>query len=319
MLRKSFYAVLLLASSSSLALAGQPYVYPAPPAGFDPMTASNDAVQAYGFPARPAPNDPNYPAWINAVKGEANGAIHRVTPTFKADFHGMKVSHAPMQLPKGSNISEPTVGSTNWSGYATLRQFTPGVQLYDYWVVPTLVLPSVCNGLGAWQGNWKGADGFNNGTVEQAGTLEAIDCSGNQYIPAAWYEDYPNGSVFFANINNGDYVHLVLTLTNTSMSVYFIDYNTFQSWSFNVPFSVIAQLSSVEGIAEAPLVNGQQTVFGPNSSGNWTTYNDYTRNPSTNPTSPTEYIINMLSPYTGKQITSATPTAINLTVYEPEY
>lgn len=46
-------------------------VYPKPPPGFNPVTASDAQLEAYGFPPRPpgaSPSSPAYQAWLTAVE-----------------------------------------------------------------------------------------------------------------------------------------------------------------------------------------------------------------------------------------------------------
>lgn len=90
----------------------------------------------------------------------------------------------------------------NWSGYAVTssQQFT---KVSTEFTQPTVTCPVP----GAWTLFWVGFDGFNNGTVEQAGT--AATCSyGTNPTPSyyAWWEMYPTNNIQVAplNIKPGD-------------------------------------------------------------------------------------------------------------------
>lgn len=50
--------------------------YPSPPAGFDPLTASNTHLQTFGFPPRPPGSDPGALAtWSTAVESAKSGSV----------------------------------------------------------------------------------------------------------------------------------------------------------------------------------------------------------------------------------------------------
>jgi hypothetical protein len=75
--------------------------------------------------------------------------------------------------------------SLNWAGYAATSS-TPFTGVTASWVQPA----ATCTGGNQYAAFWAGLDGYNNSTVEQAGT--EVDCSGNTPAYSAWYEFYPN-------------------------------------------------------------------------------------------------------------------------------
>ncbi len=150
-------------------------------------------------------------------------------------------------------ISDDTVTSTNWSGYAVeaASKFT---DVKGSWVEPKLA----CFSFGAkYSSFWAGIDGYSSQTVEQLGT--DADCNGflrPSYY--AWYEMYPAGSVEISTtqypVKPGD------TLTGEvaiSGSTYTLSLHSSEGWTFTHT-STTAGLtdSSAEVVAESPEVCG---------------------------------------------------------------
>jgi hypothetical protein len=69
------------------------YAFPAPPANFNPATASPEQLQAYGLPPRPnqQANPKGYASWLNAVS-----IPNRITPVLKqTDIYSRPMQEAP--------------------------------------------------------------------------------------------------------------------------------------------------------------------------------------------------------------------------------
>lgn len=302
----AFGAAVLLGSSSAIALAAPPVVNYTPPAGFSPLTASNDALTTYGLP--PKPNKDNveaYSAWLGMVTNQSP----RVDPKFHADFNGLPVQHGPMKLlgnggtENGASVNNPTVNSTNWVGDVVVRQYTSGVTIYASFVIPSVHLPSICNGYGAFLSQWPGFDGFNDNVVRQAGALSAVTCAGEEYIPSLWYQAYPETtSIFFGDAQTGDAISVAVTVSGSTMQVYAIDLSRNEAWSFTQPLTQPSPLQSAEWIDEAPYVGGAPSVLAVPSNNADGSAHDSTANPASNPTSAVQYSVNMYSPFTGKEI-----------------
>jgi hypothetical protein len=83
------------------------------------------------------------------------------------------------------------VQSTNWAGYATTRPRHPFRYLQATFFVQYI---NCSTNPDSFSAHWAGLDGFDTGTVEQAGVLAA--CQGG--IPAydAWYEMFPDFPVY---------------------------------------------------------------------------------------------------------------------------
>ena len=150
-------------------------------------------------------------------------------------------------------ISNDTVTSTNWAGYAV--EATPKfTDVKGSWVEPKLA----CFSFGAkYSSFWVGIDGYSSQTVEQLGT--DADCNGflrPSYY--AWYEMYPAGSVEISPtqypVKPGD------TLTgevSVSGSTYTLTLHSSEGWTFtNTSTTAGLSDSSAELVAESPEVCG---------------------------------------------------------------
>jgi hypothetical protein len=173
----------------------QPYFYPAPPAGFDPLTASGADLATYGFPARPAETSPVYAGWarmVTAAKIRVAGPI--VSAAFATHHPATNVAQS-MTPALGGYYTYP---SENWSGMTLVSQsgyfMANGSYIYGAFTVPTLTKPQNCaisSGVAMWVGfDGSGAPGIANGNndVLQAG-LFGDPCLGDYYAFTEWWTD----------------------------------------------------------------------------------------------------------------------------------
>jgi hypothetical protein len=143
---------------------------------------------------------------------------------------------------------DSSVTSTNWSGYAvTGTGFTNAV---GSWIVPALT----CKSGTEYAVFWVGIDGYNDGTVEQAGT-EGV-CSGTSAIYSAWYEFYPATPILTISsitVKPGDVMESAI-LYDTATSEFTVEIkNVTTGKSYSTASTVSgAERSSAEFIAEAP-------------------------------------------------------------------
>ncbi len=141
----------------------------------------------------------------------------------------------------------PTL-SYNWSGYAVTSS-----QPFNY-VHSQFVQPAVsCTGAhNRWTANWVGFDGFNNGTVEQDGTF--AHCGGPKAatpIYEAWYEMYPNPSVFVFPVHAGDVMDTTASYAGGKFTLTVSDLSSGRT-SSNVAVCGVCTRSSAEWIVERP-------------------------------------------------------------------
>jgi len=220
-----------------------------PPAGFNPLAATDEEIATYGFPPRPPQNDADhYAQWARAMaaaKKRWNGEL-KVTDI----WHGPKRPAAAP--PEVSALWEtgPTVGySYNWSGFvnsSTLTEWSPTGSFYM--VVSEFNVPvaqqafnssatksgNICDGGLDLESSWNGIDGFGDQyAVLQGGTMSASYCDGSstgtQYW--AWIEWWPNPSLGEFPVNPGDDIYVATYDTSATQGYVFLEDLTTQTWS----------------------------------------------------------------------------------------
>lgn len=180
------------------------------PAGFNPLTASNEDLGKYGLPLRPdAQADPKgFSHWTRGMMA----LQYRAAAQVQAMPYSSKNMVLASNQPATQTISaKPTQYlSLNWSGVANTNKRTTWSDTYSFdyvesiWNVPAAQAPfkACANGIGGAKGrpgfyeaSWNGIDGFSNGDVVQGGSLSLADCHGsvdNEYLGwVEWYPSYP--------------------------------------------------------------------------------------------------------------------------------
>lgn len=280
----------------------------APPASFDPLTASDQDLQYHGFPPRPSQvlEPKAYAVWERAIKASKT----RVTPTLEqtAIFHG------PAAQKNGKNV-EPTAGSNagsassyNWSGYVDFSgasSYGPSSYYYlysDYIVPPARQAFGACTGSWDYSSSWVGIDGWGSSDVLQAGSESDAYCyagSTAQYY-SAWYEWYPYGEVRIGSfpISPGDELFVeVWHSSQTQGYAYLVDYNKNQAVSigFTAPAGTYLLGNSAEWVVERPSVGGSlATLTNYIADPFWSAYAYTSAGTMYNPSSSTAYGITML-------------------------
>jgi hypothetical protein len=179
----------------------------APPAGFDPINASDEELAYHGFPPRPNQNtDPkSYATWVRAMNASANRIVPKLEPT--------SIAHRQSGTDQDVNAAAlenkvPTPGPhdnnliiANMSGYVAQSGTTSYGANSFYYIVSNFVVPVAqqagCTGGWAYASAWDGIDGFGSSDVLQAGIEFDAYCSGFTHAAyySAWYEWYPYGEV----------------------------------------------------------------------------------------------------------------------------
>jgi len=242
--------------------------FAAPPAEFDPLSASPSELDQYGIPPRPDPSEAV--PFANWKKLVTSPQIRRTDLTVKATnvFHG-NLRNAKIQ---GEAANTTAVNSDNWSAYAVTGKkntFTANNSfVFANWTIPAVGVEN-CNDTPYMSSQWVGFDGaFVSDDVLQAGT-EVDGCPSNYY---AWYEWYTGDCTensagrpcysFGLNlpINPGDLMAGEVWFTTGAPHghAYLINYTTGQSASvaFNQPSTsysgAIYQGNSLEWVVERP-------------------------------------------------------------------
>ncbi|MGO8677091.1 MAG: G1 family glutamic endopeptidase [Limisphaerales bacterium] len=150
------------------------------------------------------------------------------------------------------------VSSLNWSGYAATGAMDTVTGVSGAWTVP-----AVTGGAG-YSALWVGIDGFDDGTVEQLGTMQEVVTVSNgrrgtttqaQYY--AWVEMYPAGMVELNPstypVKPGDAITASVTCSG---DVFTLTMSSSEGWSYkDVATSASAGRMSAEWVAEAPSSN----------------------------------------------------------------
>jgi hypothetical protein len=192
--------------------------YPAPPAGFNPLTATEEELASYGFPPRPdkAAHPENFAHWTRAMMS----ARHRVNGEIKAHpemKNGPAIVRNAQPKAQSEIVGTATalqLESSNWSGVANTNTLTKwnskssvDIVASEFNVPVVQQAFDVCDGGYDWEVSWNGIDGAKNGDVLQGGSSSQAYCANNKpqqfyYAWVEWYPSYPILEVF--NVNPGD-------------------------------------------------------------------------------------------------------------------
>jgi len=230
-------------------------VYPGAPAGFDPTTASDEELQAYGYPRRPDPNDKKaYGMWRRAV-GSTRIAAELVPNPGR--FH-----RANQQLATVSTVKNTTkVLSSNWSGYSLVGGSPVFDEVVGIWVVPNI--GSQFESFTGYSSMWVGIDGnCKCNDLIQDGTEQEWVNGVAKY--SAWIEFIPESEIVIKNfpVSPGDIIYATSSVgikDGVITGFYFMaNYNTNISLSASLamPEGDTFSGQSAEWIVERTEVNG---------------------------------------------------------------
>jgi hypothetical protein len=225
---------------------GHEHIYHVPPAGFNPLTATDAQLDEYGFPARPL--DP-----VQLEQWKKGMSYYENTPI--PDVIQIKTLNSKVET-SNSNLSPDFVGDCNWAGYVNYH--SSGCSLSEVqgnYTQPTrqtdtlslsnqatwiglggdkLIAPPLNSAcllqIGTKMTNFDytavyeyvGADGTNNGpyNIQYGNGDMPINPKDNIYVDVKYYDDGSNKAVFFiADYTSHQYVST--TITNLPQSNYF--------------------------------------------------------------------------------------------------
>ncbi len=191
---------------------------PQPPLGFDPLTATDQELAEYGFPARPT---------------DATGlAIWQ-----KAMSHA-KIYVKPEQYPTTTVYGlVRTSQSINWAGYIVNSSDNPNngyTPSYTRTIGEWYQVPSTNTGMLAF---WTGIGGGPGSSyIVQAGATSNLPTSPYYEF---WVEDYPYGAIKEAQppVNSGDQVYVDVTYGGSTSTAFLLDETTvtYTTVTFNTP------------------------------------------------------------------------------------
>ena len=202
--RLAFKLGILTISLGSLALAQaptvpvtdnivQPYFYPAPPVGFNPVTASDADLRAYGFPRRPLLSDSHYATWAKAMANAKSRVANPIAVMTNRVHRPPQIAErAPQGVSGGAQLSYTWSGVAVTYAYAYFAQ--EGSTVVTNFTVPNIGQENCSYGpyrLFMWAG-FDGAIAQGGNDVLQAGVVA-------QACPATYtavYEWYTDGCIF---------------------------------------------------------------------------------------------------------------------------
>jgi hypothetical protein len=194
------------------------HTFPAPPAGYNPVTASDTENATYGFPPRPdkQTDAASYAKWARAMS-TAGSATRWYGQLKETGLYSKPARPAP--APPGAaavSATGPTPGYYyNWSGFIntnTAKKYKQSTSFYyivsDFNVPAVKQSPGTCDGGWDLEVSWNGIDGNQDGSaLLQGGTLSGAYCSGTTTATDyyAWIEWWPAYSILSEfNVNPGD-------------------------------------------------------------------------------------------------------------------
>jgi hypothetical protein len=235
--------------------------FEAPPAGFDPRTASDDLLARHGWPARPdAKTSPRLRMhWERAFGGK----LTYVAPDFRRSENKV---HGPRQRVEGGAIANAT--SSNWSGSVVLAPSGSAFQwVIGSWTVPNPYAPAA-DGKTYYASEWIGIDGWSSNDVFQAGTETEATASGNTTTRNSylWWEWYPENEVAITSMSaspGDEIVCLLVANSTTSGSVFLANLGngTMTSFTITPPAGTTLIGNSAEWVAERPGIDGSLSTL----------------------------------------------------------
>jgi hypothetical protein len=177
--------------------------YAPPPAGFDPIKATDDELADWGFPTRPDQTlfPEEYANWVRVRRALKTRIIPHLVQT--------NIAHGPLQSVGDPETSESSsLKSLNWSGYVDVNDTKKYGSSSFTDIGTTIVVPLARQAFNTCDGTWDYAwstvaiDGYKTTEIAQAGVEFDAFCSGGTtstfYSP--FYEWYPSGQVRVTNL-----------------------------------------------------------------------------------------------------------------------
>ncbi|HEX4005076.1 MAG TPA: G1 family glutamic endopeptidase [Acidobacteriaceae bacterium] len=265
------------------------YAFTQPPASFNPLTASKQELQSWGYSPRPEATEglDAQIRWLEEVSPKLKRSVPDLVP--RPGVYNRRIQRLKVN---GKLANATAATSANWSGYGltagTGQQ--PFNKVIGRWTVPTVKqAPGTCSGGWDYSSEWVGIDGFNNDDLLQAGSQADVFCdigqSVTEYFP--WIEWLPESELVIYKsaatstlypFAPGDYLNVTVTATNfsggvsTNGTLSFADVT--QGWTFSLTFTAAALGGSqVTGASAEWIV--ERTEVG----GSLATLPDYVANP----------------------------------------
>jgi hypothetical protein len=234
--------------------------YNPPPAGFDPIKATDEELADWGFPPRPDQTlfPEEYANWVRVRTALKTRIIPHLVQT--------NIVHGPLRSAgEPESVENGSLKSLNWSGYVDVNDAKKYGSSSFTDVGTTIVVPSARQAFNACDGTWDyawstvGIDGYKTTEIAQAGVEFDAMCSGGStsayYSP--FYEWFPNGQVRVTNlpISPGDNYFMAVHIESaTTMNVEIgnLTQGIFFGLDVTAPAGTIIVGNSAEWITERP-------------------------------------------------------------------
>jgi hypothetical protein len=225
-----------------------------PPKGFNPLTASDQDLEYYGFP--PRPNEIAAPKALATWQKAMAASKTRVTPVLEVSRN----SSSPAKMNTGSVPTGGGAGpatSPSWAGYVNTNGVTTYGNSSFYYVIANYDVPNVrqavCDGTWDYAITSVAIDGWGSSDLLEAGTEEGAYCSGTTKSTyySAGYGWYPSGwtNITSLPVAPGDELFAeVWTTSPSSGHAYFVNLSAKQSVIVN--FSAAAGTHLIGNSAE---------------------------------------------------------------------
>jgi len=224
-------------------------VFPKPPSGFNPLTASPQALTHYGFPQRPAANSPRLQSWTAAMsKAKYWVAPNPVPGTY--DISAPEPPHPSLKINRTREVI-PAFTTSNviikpfaltgsedgpWAGYSAIGSNNGNAAYYDTsaeWNVSSVPGDSSYPN-SDWNSNetpavsaWTGMGGTSNApsdVIIQAGTEDFATATPEYRF---WTEYYPNKPIYEGPVINAyDAVYVDVEYLGNGQTYYYLENTT---------------------------------------------------------------------------------------------
>jgi hypothetical protein len=242
--------------------------FPAPPEGFNALTAADEELAAYGLPPRPDPTEDagGYAAWAKAMSVNPRRWNGELTPRRAQS----SVARAVSTKSSPHTINTATaVTTSNWSGVVnTLPLSAYSATKSFYYVVADFNIPiakqafngsggTICDGGWDIASVWVGLDGLNEADVLQGGIDSAYYCDSSTHEQSyeAWIEWFPNGSKNVFGVSQGDDFYVEVWNTSATQGYVYledVDLQKSATYSLTAPKGITLQGNQAEYIVERP-------------------------------------------------------------------
>jgi hypothetical protein len=238
----------------------------APPEWFNPLEATDQELENYGYPPRPDQfqQPKTFATWEKAM----GASKERIAPVLEVTNNSAGLAKLNAASATTSAASSPAV-SENWSGYVN----TNGVKSYGsssfYAIAGEYVVPVARQAYGTcvptwdYSTTWIGIDGWNSSDALQAGSEADAYCSSGKTSTyySAWYEWSPYNWTRITSlpIVPGDDLFVeVWSNSPTAGHAYLLNYNSNQyvTINFSAPPNTHLVGNSAEWMVGRPHIDG---------------------------------------------------------------